>query len=145
MHYAETIYDEMMNGTQTLLSILLSVILGLGCSRLARYRGRNPTHWFIGGVFFGIFALALLFFLPARKQKPAVNPQPARPKLNLLFPEHDGKLWYFLDEEKGQHGPMSFDALTRSYGEGKVKKASYVWNEAMEEWQEFYRVIQNET
>lgn len=133
-----------MNNTQLFLSILLSVFLGMACSRLARHRGRHPTHWFIGGVFFGIFALILLFLLPARKQKAAAAPEPVRSKLNLLFPEHDGKLWYFLDEGKAQHGPMSLDALSRSFWEGKVKKTTYVWNEAMENWQEFDRVIQNE-
>lgn len=133
-----------MNTTQLFLSLLLSIFLGMACSRLARHRGRHPTHWFIGGIFFGIFALILLFLLPARKQKPAAPTQPARPKLNLLFPEHDGKLWYFLDEQKAQFGPMSLDALSRSFGEGKVNKTSYVWNEAMDNWQEFDAVIQLE-
>jgi hypothetical protein len=130
---------------QVLLSILLALTLGWGCSHLARQRGRNPMNWFIAGVLFGIFALILLFILPIRKRNEQANPAAAPvkklPKLTILAPAHEEKLWYFLDEEKTQFGPMSFDALSRAWNEGKVRDSTFVWNESMEDWQRFQEVI----
>lgn len=131
---------------QTFLSILLSLILGWGCSQFARQRGRSPLNWFIAGLFFGIFALILLFILPVLKRKDPLKsesfPSPKIPQLMLQTPSHAEKLWYFLDEQKTQYGPMSFEALSRAFSEGKIKDHTYVWNELMENWQEFEKVIQ---
>jgi hypothetical protein len=129
---------------QTFLSILLSLILGWGCSRLARQRGRSPLNWFIAGLFFGIFALIVLFILPARKRNETSisgNPSEKTPKLTVLAPSHEEKLWYFLDEQKTQIGPMSFDALSKAWNDGKVQQHTYVWNELMDNWQQFQEVI----
>ena len=129
---------------QTFLTILLSLVLGWGCSRIARQRGRNPMNWFIAGVFFGVFALAALFIFPRKdKEKSAVVPQQNLPKLAVLSPSHAEKLWYFLDEEKTQCGPMSLNALSEAWRKGKVKENSYVWNELMENWQPFHEVIKS--
>jgi hypothetical protein len=131
---------------QTFLSIVLGVILGWGCSYYAKRRGRNPTPWFFAGLFFGIFALLILFILPVRKAgEKTVAQAPSAPKpapLTTIFPLHAGKLWYFLDEQKAQFGPMSFDALSKARHEGKVQEQTYVWNETMENWQRFQDVIQ---
>ncbi len=126
---------------QTFLTILLSLVLGWGCSHIARQRGRNPMNWFIAGVFFGVFALAALFLFPKRNKSEAVPLPQSLPKLAVLSPSHAEKLWYFLDEEKTQCGPMSLDALSEAWRKGKVKENSYVWNELMENWQLFHEVI----
>ncbi len=130
---------------QTFLSILLSLILGWGCSHLAKQRGRSPLNWFIAGLFFGIFALIVLFILPIRRRSEASHPEllPSQktPKLALLSPSHEEKLWYFLDEQKSQIGPMSFDALSKAWIEGKIRENTYVWNESMDNWQQFQEVI----
>ena len=130
---------------QTFLSVLISFILGLGCSHFARQRGRKPLNWFIAGLFFGIFALIALFILPVRKRsKTSVSENLLSqkiPKLTILSPSHEEKLWYFLDEQKTQIGPMSFDALSKAWNEGKVQEHTYVWNESMDNWQRFQEVI----
>jgi len=130
---------------QTFLSVLLSFILGWGCSRLARQRGRKPLNWFIAGLFFGIFALITLFILPTRRRIETSNSENLLsqkiPKLAILSPSHEEKLWYFLDEKKTQIGPMSFDALSKAWNEGKVQEHTYVWNESMDNWQRFQEVI----
>jgi hypothetical protein len=130
----------------TFLSILLSLVLGWGCSHFAKQRGRSPLNWFIAGLFFGILALIVLFILPVRKPKEGVpdskNPLQDIPKLTVLSPTHAEKLWYFLDEQKKQFGPMSFDALSKAWNEGVVQKHTFVWNESMENWQRFQEVIQ---
>jgi hypothetical protein len=131
---------------QTLLSILLTLILGWGCSYFAKQRGRNPLNWFIAGLFFGIFALIALFILPIRQKNEKQTLQTLPPSKNLqltiLTPSHAEKLWYFLDEQKTQFGPMSFDALSKAWNEGKVQEHTYVWNESMDKWQRFQEVIE---
>ncbi len=131
---------------QTFFTLFLSLFLGWGCSQIALRRGRSPRNWFIAGVFFGVFALIVLFILPRRTVKETVNapqPQKSLPTLAILSSSHAEKLWYFLDDEKAQFGPMSFDALSRAWHEGKIKQSTYVWNEAMENWQPFQEVIQS--
>jgi hypothetical protein len=130
---------------QALFSILLSLILGWGCSHLAKHRNRSPGRWFVAGLFFGILALIILFILPIRRRNEVFDseksPSQKVPKLTALSQSHQEKLWYFLDEKKTQIGPMSFDALSKAWKEGKVQEHTYVWNEAMDNWQQFQEVI----
>ncbi len=132
---------------QTFLSIAFSLVLAWGCAHYARRRGRNPTTWFIAGALFGIFALITLFILPVLKaaDKKVVVELPSAPKapaLTIISPLHTEKLWYYLDEQKKQFGPMSFDALNKAWNEGAVRERTFVWNEAMENWQHLKDVIQ---
>ncbi|MBS0605220.1 MAG: DUF4339 domain-containing protein [Verrucomicrobia bacterium] len=133
---------------QTFLSIALSLVLAWGCSHYAKRRGRNPMIWFAAGALFGIFALITLFILPVRKaaakQVPEGPTVSKAPTLALLSPMHAEKFWYFLDDQKKQFGPMSFDALTKARLEGTVGEQTFVWNEEMENWQRFKDVIQPE-
>ncbi len=132
----------------TLLSLILCGLIGWACSVQAQKRGRNPTYWFIGGLFFGIFALILLFLLPPLKKTRAPAAKTASsiditPTLGLeaLFPSQTSKLWYYLDEQSQQFGPMSFEALRRSWSEGKLKLHTFVWNEELDNWKQFNEVI----
>lgn len=128
---------------ETFLTILVSLVSAWGCYYFAKKRGRNPITWLIAGLIFGLFAPIALFLLPSRKKALATQaPIPLKlPQLNILQPDHAGKLWYFLDEEKTQFGPMSFDALSKAWTEGKVREQTFVWNEAMENWSQFQDVI----
>jgi len=127
---------------QTLLTIAMSLLLAWGCSYVARRRGRNPMIWLAAGALFGILALIALFILPVVKSAAARAAAPSPPRLALISPLHAEKFWYFLDEQKQQFGPMSFDALSRARLAGTVKEQTFVWNEAMENWQHFKDVIQ---
>lgn len=130
---------------QTLLSIALSLLLAWACAHCARGRGRNPTTWFIAGALFGIFALIALFIFPARAKPTPVSVQPAAPLppvLSVSSPLYADKLWYYLDEKRQQCGPMSFDALSRAWNAGTVREQTFVWNEAMENWQHLKEVVQ---
>ncbi len=128
---------------QTFLTLVLNVMLAYACSRYAMRLRRNPTNWFIAGLLFGIFAMIVLYFL-SRTHIVAVKPAPRPiiiPQLTAVQPSHAEKLWYFLDEQMTQFGPMSFNALKRAWNEGKVSDKTYVWNEEMENWQKFQEVI----
>ena len=113
----------------------MSLVMGFSCAHFARRRGRNHKTWFIIGLLFGIFGLIALFLFPIRKPQPLGEQAPApMPKLAAISSDHSDKLWYFLDEQKAQFGPMSIDALSREWREGKVGEQTYVWNETMENW-----------
>jgi hypothetical protein len=130
---------------EILLKVLSSLAAGIGCYQIAKRRGQHPLIWFVLGLLLGIFALIFLCFMPLRKKKPIPIvqniPTIKYPPLNILHADHMDKLWYFLDEQKTQFGPMSFNALNRAWNEGKVKNHTFVWNEAMENWQRFEEVI----
>ena len=128
-------------------TLLFGLILGALCSYFSRGRGRDPLGWFAIGFFFGIFGLIALFIIPPKVQRLEVNASqplegsggapeidPVQPKRELPPPSEELTLWYLIDEEGDQQGPMSFDALSRSFHERKVLPSTFVWNEDMEEW-----------
>ncbi len=127
---------------QTLFSVAVSLILGLACGHYAKRRGRGPIPWLVMGGLFGIFALIALFILPnLKKQKTSKKPTVVEPtKLTATFPLHAEKLWYYLDDEKKQMGPMSFSGLSKAWDEGVVREVTLVWNEGMQNWQHLKEV-----
>lgn len=107
---------------------------------MARRRGRNPTIWFFIGVVLGVISLIVLYFLPPKEtlatamaapmQKAAVPVSPNE-EISRKPPE---KLWYYLNSEKVQFGPMSFYALQETWNDDKITASTYIWNEDMENW-----------
>ena len=126
---------------QTFLTILLSLVLGWGCSHIARQRSHNPMNWFIAGVFFGVFALAALFlFLKGTRVRRSLLPQ-SLPKLAVFPPPMPKNCGIFSMKKKRNAAHQLLDALSRAWRKGKVKENSYVWNKLMENWQLFHEVI----
>ena len=123
----------------SIISIVVSFLLGCQCRHLAMKKGRDQTVWFMAGVFFGIFALLIILFLPARVK--VATTLPIEPSFEALSSLHAEKFWYFLDETKQQYGPMSFSALKAAWKEGTVRKKTFVWNEEMENWKPLEEVI----
>lgn len=101
--------------------------MGAISAYLAYRQKRNPYFWFAAGLFLGALGILAFFFIPKQVQEPKEVPGP------ILNGPVD-KLWYYLDEERQQKGPMSFDALSRALKEGKVKLENYVWHEELPEW-----------
>lgn len=133
---------------QTFLVILSSFFFGYACSRIAIRKRRHPTHWFIMGVLFGFLALILIALLPPpplkffhRKQEIIIKKIPS---LVAIEPKHMHKIWYYLNQEQVQFGPMSLDALSRDWREGKVKSTSFVWNEELDDWKALQEVLRPE-
>jgi hypothetical protein len=130
--------------------LLCSIIIGGICSHIAKKRNRHPFSWFIFGTLFGAIALIVLIFLPARKpaDMEPVHSTPISEGQNKMTPPEISssssvepaqpavaqKLWYYLDENDQQYGPMSFDALRRAWREDQITGSTYVWNEEMENW-----------
>ena len=118
-------------------ALSFSCLIGTLSAYLAHKRGRNPYAWFFIGVFFGLLGMIAIFFAPSQKN-PKPVPQTSEP--TLVGPTD--RLWYYLDETHQQIGPMSFDALNKSWKLGKVPPSSYLWNESLPDWkplQDFIR------
>src|SRR5580700_9513134 len=113
-----------------LLSISVWMLKGAIAAHYAKARGRNAWGWFFIGLLLGVLGIALLFILPRVKRKeaaaPEVPPQAAPPKPDLM--PFANKLWYYLDAQNNQFGPMSMNALQEAKREGKVSPDTYVWN-----------------
>lgn len=88
---------------------------------MAKKRGRSEKAWFFLCFFFGLLGLAVLFFLKPLKKEIVVE----------AVPEEEGPrvLWYYLDGENKQIGPVSEGALKRN-----LEEAAYIWNETMDAW-----------
>lgn len=136
---------------QQIIMMIICTIIGAICYRYSKQRGRNPYTWFTIGLFFGLFGLIALFVMPPlnrpRGGKKGKDPDLERVPtlinhhLETLDPTHSSKLWYYLDQENQQFGPMSIDALTKAWRDGKVHATTYVWNELMENWKRFEEVL----
>ncbi len=136
---------------QQMIMILICTIIGALCYHYSKKRGRNPYTWCAIGLLFGIFGLIALFVMrPLNRPRGAENrkdldlevpPIIINNHLETLDPSHSNKLWYYLDQENQQFGPMSIDALTNAWRDGKVHAATYVWNEVMENWKRFEEVL----
>lgn len=125
-------------------SILLGLLNAFLCAHFAKKRGRNPVYWFIGGALFGLFALGTLFVLPVRRSMaaaPVASAAAPVPLLQVIEPVLADRLWYYLDHERQQCGPMSFDALGKAWNEGKLHVHSLVWNDGLENWKRFEEVV----
>lgn len=117
--------------------IWVSLIVGTISAYLAWKRGKNPLLWFGLGALLGIFGLLFLIYSkPAKKQQPPKQKKdPNTIDITPQFtPEHKNKLWYYLGPGNQQEGPMSFDALSRAWRDGKINPKTYLWNEALDNW-----------
>lgn len=130
--------------------LLISFIMACVTAYYASTKGRNPVLWFFLGAFFGVIALLILFILSFMKNgsdeksdvptmtvsRPdsALHPSPSIP-LDLKRAEEEDKLWYYLDQNHQQMGPVSIVALRELWNTGRLELASYVWTEGMEKWQ----------
>jgi hypothetical protein len=100
----------------------------------AKKRGRSPIAWFFIALFFGVFGLLFLFLLPVKEKEEMVTQQaPISPPLAPTTPE-PVLFWYYLDEARQQHGPLSKQAFESACKEGKLKTNNYVWNTEMDQW-----------
>jgi len=133
-----------------LLSFILLLIIASFTAYYANRKGRNPLLWFVIGILLGIFAPLILLFLSPHKGDTAQNGKltikvsnPDSSLLDLsqtspqieLKPSEEDKLWYYLDQDHQQMGPVSLVALRELWNRGQLELNSYVWSNGMEEWQ----------
>lgn len=117
--------------TAYFLAFLFSGFMG---AHFARRRGRNPWLWFIVGFLCGLLGIVFLLFADGRAKRKRAVIKPSRPSIALLPVQEGIQFWYYLDEEKQQHGPSSTQALNEMLCRGKIGGSTYVWSEGMKEW-----------
>ncbi len=131
-----------------ILSVILLFIIAVFSAYYANQKGRSPLAWFILGVFIGVFAPLILFFLSDLKDQktkewptmgtsspdPSLHPQPP-PPTDIKRREEEDKLWYYLDVNHQQMGPVSLFALRELWNTGRLELTGYVWTEGMPEWE----------
>ena len=149
-----------------ILSFILLIIIAIFTSYYAGSQGRNSLKWFVIGLLLGILAPLILFFLPpVKKEKsgsfPSMTISPPDPSLahlphavlsseDLKIKEEENKLWFYLDQNHEQVGPVSVVALRELWNRGKLELNQYVWSEGMEQWKKVedlpeLRVVLNKT
>jgi hypothetical protein len=134
------------------LSLVFLFIVAGFTSYYASRKGRNPVIWFIWGALLGIFAPLILLFLSNLKTEGTQNverptmamsrPDPALQHLatppptpaELKRQQEEDKLWYYLDLNHQQEGPVSVVALRELWNTGRLELTSYVWSEGMTQW-----------
>lgn len=127
----------------TLLSFILLLIIAGLTSYYAEKKGRNPAIWFVIGILLGFFAPIILYFLPSYKageQEAVQKPLSPTPEVSQSTPVlrpsvEQNKLWFYLDLNHKQYGPVSMIALKELWDTGQLELTSYVWSEGMEKWE----------
>ena len=128
--------------------ILVGIFLGTLSSYLATKRNRSPFFWFFIGAYLGLIGLIILYFLPSKSKNldliPALNkgcPEPkSQSELSLPPSEKSSsrlkknQLWYFLDKDNKQFGPMSLNGLKQSWIDDLMTSQTYIWCGDMEDW-----------
>ncbi len=112
-----------------IITALFWVLIGCFCSYTAKQKGRDHLIWFFLGLFFGIFGLIVLLILPSVKKEPLIEtPTPA--PVNTV----KDKMWFYLDSDRNQFGPVTFEALAQAWKEDYINESSFVWTDGMENW-----------
>lgn len=132
--------DYPLTHTQLMVSLFMFFLMGAITSYYAHVKGKNMLLWFLLGGLFGVFALIALYFLPSEEDK-SIDPvytsnssiQDQQPTQSALPLEND-RLWYYLDRNHQQYGPVSLIALKDLWDTGTLDVNSYVWTEGMENW-----------
>lgn len=136
------------------MSHILNIIFVLLVAWLTAYtaskKGRSPVFWFILGMFFSVFALLFLIFLPPVPKKgrvfrgnsgetpfdgTTIEVKPLSTtdeSVDLKSPER--KEWYYLDDQRQQTGPISFETLKNLCRTSIITPSTYIWCEGMQEW-----------
>jgi hypothetical protein len=134
----------------TVFLFVVSVLWGCLNSYLAQYRGRNLYVWFLLGFLFGPFPLIFLYLLPAagkvkeediediKEETPAETDNPdAADDAGINIAHHapfDQQDWYYLDEQRTQHGPHTFSEMRKFTRKEIISGQTYVWNQSMSNW-----------
>lgn len=114
------------------IMLVFAMIVGAFSAYYAYKKGKNPYLWFTIGFLFGIVGVFAFFFASMGKEKKKMEKKP-RPVFRIDGPLD--KLWYYFDRtDQTQQGPMSHDALTRAWKEGRIGLSTYVWHEELPDW-----------
>lgn len=128
-----------MQPIPTGLVFLVSFVMGFLALYIAKRKEKNPYLWFFCGFFFGLLGVLFLYFLPVKKQKEKTVE--IRPTVDPLA----HTIWYYLDEEMKQTGPVSYAILKKAQAEGVITGSTYVWNPDLDDWKTAEEILPKTT
>lgn len=67
MEFAEIMEIILMLVKEYWLSLVLSIVSLILCTKIAIRKGRSGVRWFFAGAFFGIIALVIILLLPRKE------------------------------------------------------------------------------
>jgi fucose 4-O-acetylase-like acetyltransferase len=119
----------------SILPMLCWLLCGAICSKIARKKNRNYQTWFLLGMFFGLIALLILYFLkPLKIFKSNLKKASLSALDHFSILQEDNNYWYYLDQENKNAGPMSLKMLYNNYLKEIISNNTYVWNDTMDGW-----------
>lgn len=140
-------HGELTTG-QFIIIFLVSIVFAFICGYYSEKKGRSSIAWFILGFLFTFYALIVLFFLSPIKKDDAqftmtvLPPDPAlkdeldlQPLPSFERYKEENQLWYYLNDNHEQIGPVSMIALRDLWNRGLLEINNYVWSEGMENWE----------
>jgi hypothetical protein len=116
--------------------LIAACIIGALSALIAYKRGRNPYLWFFIGFFFGMLGVFALFFSGGKKQEKKI------PIFSIRGPKD--KFWYYLQGNTEQMGPVSHEAITKAWKEGKIDSSTLIWHEELDSWKPLKELIYQE-
>lgn len=145
---------ETDHSSNLLISFIFLLVIASFTAYYANNKGRNPFIWFALGALLGIFAPLILLFLPNLNEEQGMGsgeptmsvsrpdaslehddvPPPTPTLEELRLRKEEDKLWYYLDQNHQQMGPVSIVALRELWNTGRLELISYVWSEGMDDW-----------
>ncbi len=117
-------------------------IIAMGCAGayIAKKRKLNPFLWFAVCSMLGLLAILTLIFLPFFMKKFKKKATLSKKAVSTpLFPLET--IWYYLDEDEEQIGPMSFARLLEVKKDGIIKESNYIWHETFSHWKQWNSVF----
>jgi GYF domain 2 len=122
-----------------IISFIIWVLIGAATSYFAKQRNRDPALWFFIGMLLGLIGLVILFILPVvdtpKESEKIAGSDPVHKLPQFIEPPDFAlKVWFFLDNERKQQGPISFSVVRTMWQQNKLHNESVVWCEGMHTW-----------
>jgi hypothetical protein len=125
---------------QMLIVLMFWIFWGSLTSYLAKRRGRDPVAWFLLGMALQVIALIILYVLPSleKMETTELELNEDEQMAGFEFPDpvkdFQNKEWFYVNADRVQHGPFTFEELQRKWADGEMSKLSYVWADGMADW-----------
>lgn len=125
------------NKQDPIASLITLITFGLIAAYFAKKQGKKPVIWFMLGFLFALPALCFLLFLPIKqyfeKKKTPLKKEETPPP--PIFAAET--IWYYLDQNNCQQGPVSFQLLQKMQKENLIQTNTYIWNESFTDWKKW--------
>lgn len=127
-----------------MVALPLQILVGIVSAYIAFKKNRNYLAWFFGGMFLGLIGIIVLLILPPLEitsnanrdllEKRALSELKENPSIFQDKVLIDGETWYYLDENRKNVGPMSFEQLVEQVKKRPNKEETWIWNKGMPGW-----------